>query len=622
MSSVHWAFASGALESASASTAGGSSATRVAPGGRVGPFTVERELGQGGMGRVLGVRLGEEAFALKLILHDRERVRQRLAREAEIVGGLAHPGIVPLRGAGVLGETPFLLYDLVRDARPLTAAWAKLELADRVRLLARVAEAVGYAHSCGVLHRDLKPDNVLVDALGEPRVIDFGLARHAEQERMTQTGAWLGTPAYMAPEQFEAATDAQRPAVDVWSLGVILFEALTDRLPFEAESMLELAVKVQSEDPPSPRVVNPEVPLALEAVCLRALDKDPELRYPDGRTLARELLLALRASAVGRGSWRLPGLGAAAALILCAGVAWSQLAPEPRNEAAAAAAHAALWEQRTREWEADRLVRVGRALVESDPEDLEVRQAFMVGLERSAEPAAALAQAEALLARDRSRVRAWETRAGSLYQLGRIADSQEVARQATQQFPERSALWTIRALCAIHEDEPEVALPFAERAVELRPDDLSAVSARGMARQLTGDVEGALADHGRVIEANNNYHARFNRAHLYKDRGDYARALEDFLAAAEQGGPADVQVQVGRLQCLIELDLSQALELSLELCRDFPANQELALLRARALERAGRIEPAQRAYRAALELDPQSNLGRYARRKLEALGGR
>ena len=179
-------------------------------------------------------------------VREQRALRQRLEREAQLVGALEHPGIVRLHGAGALPGTAFLLYELVPNARPLSAAWDALGIEERVELIAAVAEAVGYAHARGVVHRDLKPDNVLVDGAGRPRVIDFGLATHEDLERVTQSGAWLGTPSYMAPEQFGAERALQRPQVDVWSLGVMLYEALTERLPFHAATVLELFALLES----------------------------------------------------------------------------------------------------------------------------------------------------------------------------------------------------------------------------------------------------------------------------------------------------------------------------------------------------------------------------------------
>ncbi|MCA8920278.1 MAG: serine/threonine protein kinase, partial [Planctomycetes bacterium] len=282
MSDAEWSYASALIELEEEATEGPGALGSPAVGSEIGPFAVEANLGRGAMGEVFQVRYRGRSFALKLLANEDPRQRERLAREAQLVGALDHPGIVRLHGAGSVDDRTFLLYALVPAARRLSEAWAGLELTERVELIAAVAEAVGHAHAQGVVHRDLKPENVLVDGAGRPWVIDFGLATHADLGRLTQSGALLGTPSYMAPEQFAVEGALQRPPVDVWSLGVLLYEALTGTLPFPATTVLELSVLLQRCAPRPPRALVPEVPRAVEAVCLRALRLAQDERPPDG----------------------------------------------------------------------------------------------------------------------------------------------------------------------------------------------------------------------------------------------------------------------------------------------------------------------------------------------------
>jgi serine/threonine-protein kinase len=159
---------------------------------------------------------------------------------------------------------------------------------EAARLVAGLADAVQAAHEKGVVHRDLKPGNVLLTAEGTPKVADFGLARRADGPRMTATGAVMGTPAYMAPEQARGKKDIG-PAADVWALGVILYECLTGRVPFEGECTHDLLARVIAEEPTAPRTRNPKAPADLEAVCLKCLAKDPAERYGDAKELGVDL---------------------------------------------------------------------------------------------------------------------------------------------------------------------------------------------------------------------------------------------------------------------------------------------------------------------------------------------
>jgi len=266
------------------------------PGERVGDrFRIAAPIGRGAQGAVFRARddVAGRDVALKLLLADlSERARARFRREGEVMAGLSHPGIVRVYSAGEHAGVPYLAFELVEDARSLADAWDELDRPARLGALRDVAEALGHAHARGLVHRDVKPANVLLDPSGRARVTDFGLAWAERLERLTRTGAFVGTPIAMAPEQLFAERATISPATDVWALGVVLYRALTDAYPFPGPDLVHLAAQV-GRGPERPRALDRTVSPALEAACLRCLARDPRDRYPDGRALARALDAAL-----------------------------------------------------------------------------------------------------------------------------------------------------------------------------------------------------------------------------------------------------------------------------------------------------------------------------------------
>ena len=268
------------------------------PGTRVGPYVVGPVLGRGGMGIVYRAERPDlgRAFALKLVRPSRLEspdALPRFLREARAASGLAgHPGIVGVHDVGQDGAHCYLAMDLVEgpSLRELCRDDG-VPPVEAARLVAQAARAVAFAHSRGVLHRDVKPGNILVGADGAARVADFGLAAPAAptpaSTRLTRTGASVGTPAYMAPEQVRGEPADLR--TDVWGLGATLYEACTGRAPFDGGPEWQRFERILRADPPSPRRVAPAVSRDLETVALTCLAKDPAGRYPTADLLADDL---------------------------------------------------------------------------------------------------------------------------------------------------------------------------------------------------------------------------------------------------------------------------------------------------------------------------------------------
>lgn len=261
-----------------------------------GDYELQEEIGRGGMGivyRAVQRSLGR-VVAVKMLLRRELASHSDLARfrsEAEAAARLDHPGIVPIFEVGEQDGHPFYSMRLIEGttlAKRLQAG--TLPPREGARLLASVAEAVEAAHARGVLHRDLKPSNILIDAAGQPHVSDFGLAKQLEGDAtMTHTGAILGTPCYMSPEQAAGSRGDVGPASDVWSLGAMLYQVLVHRPPFQASNPMDTLLAVLELDPPLPRSIDRQVDRDLELIALKTLQKPQDLRYASAGALAADL---------------------------------------------------------------------------------------------------------------------------------------------------------------------------------------------------------------------------------------------------------------------------------------------------------------------------------------------
>jgi tetratricopeptide (TPR) repeat protein len=264
---------------------------------RIGDHEILDEIARGGMGVIYRAREphSERVVALKCVLAyqgDSDEALARFRREAETAARLDHPNIVPIYHVGETAQgAPFFTMkyaaggNLARVRGPL-----RQEPRQGVLLMAKVAQAVQYAHEQGVLHRDLKPGNILLDRRGEPLVSDFGLARCQEMgSHLTRSLTSFGTPGYIAPEQADGPAAQLTPAADIYSLGAILFELLAGRLPFPGDNAL--GVMKQSAEKPAPklRTIAPHLDRDLETICARCLERDPSARYRSAGALAQDL---------------------------------------------------------------------------------------------------------------------------------------------------------------------------------------------------------------------------------------------------------------------------------------------------------------------------------------------
>lgn len=264
-------------------------------------FVIGEEIGRGGMGVVYRARqksLNREV-ALKIALsgsYATDAERRRFAFEAEVAGQLRHPGIVPIFAIGADGDRHWISMQLIQGpSLQEVLRSGPLEPERAVVLIRKVAEAVAHAHAHGVIHRDLKPGNILLQLDEQPVITDFGLAKQLSAEMtMTETGQVLGTPHYMAPEQAAGQRSLVNTSADIYALGAVLYAMLTGQPPFQAASAHEVIRQVIEEEPPSLRKLNTDVPLELETICLKCLQKEPVLRYQTVQELIEELDRYLR----------------------------------------------------------------------------------------------------------------------------------------------------------------------------------------------------------------------------------------------------------------------------------------------------------------------------------------
>jgi serine/threonine-protein kinase len=265
-----------------------------------GRYRAQRRLGSGGMAEVWCAEdevLGRRV-ALKLMggrFAESPEFRERFRREAQAAAGLTHPNIVAIFDRSEWDGTPYIAMELVdgKTLKELVTERGPLPPEIALGLTEQILRALGYAHRRGIVHRDIKPQNVIIDREGQAKVADFGIARAGDTSEMTQTGAIVGTVQYLSPEQAEGHPVDRR--ADLYSVGIVLYELLTGQVPFDGEAPISIAIKQINERPVPPRQLEPRVPPAVEGVVLRALEKDPARRFQSAEEFIAALEQARRA---------------------------------------------------------------------------------------------------------------------------------------------------------------------------------------------------------------------------------------------------------------------------------------------------------------------------------------
>ncbi|MEO7114756.1 MAG: serine/threonine-protein kinase [Caldimonas sp.] len=264
--------------------------------GHIGRYALKYQLGIGGLGTVFAAHdpllsrlIAVKTLNVQVADDERESFNAMFINEARAAGGLSHPHIVTVFDAGISNQRAYIAMELLkgRDLRQLRQEGWRATPAEAALIVRRVADALAFAHSKGVIHRDIKPANIFMVGRTQPRVLDFGIARVAHRQDSTDAHSGAGSPYYMAPEQVRRELSDRR--ADVFSLGVVLYELLTDVKPFNGETLAQIREAVLHLEPPLASKVDAAVPKTLAAIAARAMAKDADQRFRSARSFAREL---------------------------------------------------------------------------------------------------------------------------------------------------------------------------------------------------------------------------------------------------------------------------------------------------------------------------------------------
>jgi tetratricopeptide (TPR) repeat protein len=642
-----------------------------------GRYELRRLLGRGGMGAVYLAHDSQldRQVALKLPRLSGEshpEARARFLREARAAAGLRHPNICPVYDAGEIGQTLYLSMAYI-EGETLSGRLARggpLPMAAAAALTATVARAMQAAHDHGIIHRDLKPANLMLDSHGQPVVMDFGLAQRttaACEVRLTQSGALLGTPVYMAPEQAGGDPEAVGPGCDIYSLGVILYEMLTGRVPFQSKQMGSLLAQVQRDPPPPPSRFRRDLPGELEAVCLKALAKTPEERFASMADFAAALApFAAGTSVVGapavtqtvayvppRRRWRVRAAGIVllAVLAVLAGALW--YAGQGKGKARDSIdKNTTLTEEESPREKLAGLLREGYQLINQqrfaeaavvaeqalqiDPQSpgaLAIRGTARAGRGKRQE---GLADCNAALKSNPETAMAYRTRGIIYTEMGRADAAIADLTVALRLGPNSTSNYINRCIAYLKLGEPEQATADASEALKRNAKLPKALGNRAAAYLIQGRHEEALADLNAALTMDpGSAHWHWVRSHVHAHKGDLTGAREDQEAAgkldANYKGKKSIPVAAPTKRALPKLSETEAASVKLSIAQaelahdkgDFkavlkaadgvlrldPDEPKALALKANALLLLGQVNEAWSCARRVVRLEPASALG-------------
>jgi eukaryotic-like serine/threonine-protein kinase len=561
----------------------------------LGKYVVVKELGRGGMGAVYKAWDGQlkRWCAVKLLVGTGAKDElARFRREAQTAAALRHPGIVGIYEVVEAGEKHFIAMEYVDGTSLAGEKFPALKAAD---LLSEVARAVEFAHSKGVIHRDLKPHNVMIDREGRPFVMDFGLAKSIDgPSHLTVQGTVVGTPSYMAPEQAEGKSSQVDRRSDVYSLGAVLYEMLTGRPPFKGPNPIETLRMVVNEDPVPPSRHNPAVLKDLETIVLKCLDKDRDKRYPSAKALAEDLerfvrggqIAAKRASVATRVSKQVKRKGTAVALgaaVLLVAVLLAAVLSSGSGRAKEIRSLVGQGDALSRSGDLDAALSRYDAALALAPDDARVRAKADDVRDRKRKAEAAEAQRT-----EAERKRREEARAKAQPEI-------DQGRSKIQRA--RTAFYQAGSDVARTDQLLQEAIAHFARAVDLLPDHAEALHLRGQAHYLRQSYAAAEKDFSAALKASSTFPAAcYDRGRVYlelavdalgqaKIRGEAAdedarayraKARADFDAYTRQGGGDPEQTEFAEaLLASADANHARAIEICDRLIARGTTNEEV-----------------------------------------------
>lgn len=611
----------------------------IRPGERVGPYRILRPLGEGGMGRVLlalDERLGRHV-ALKVLsgpLADDPVARERLLREAKAVSRITHPNVAALYDIGERDGDVYLAMEFVEgETLSRRIERGPLPVADLVTIGIQVADALEAAHGQGVVHRDIKPGNVLLKTDGSVKVVDFGLAMRMEMPpgslpsepsdgpdtRITRTGYTAGTISYMSPEQ--ARGEIPRFPSDLFSLGIVLYEAATGLLPFSRSSPLATAASILRDDPRPMKSLRPEVPSAFVETVGRCLEKDPAKRPVSAAAVAAALRLvdaghssrAIR-KALGPAQPVWPKVAAAVGITALAAFVVFRIVTggddvDIRNEEARK-----LWEQSvaydargTSRENLEHAAALARAALDREPGNpvLEAHLAYQLArLQLEDHDPGHTAEIEALaakaLASEEDLPEAWFARGWRQTLSEEFEGAAESARRGKDLAPHRWPGYVIGGRALLRLGKTEEGLEELKRGLEVEGGDVFTRTALAYELILLGRIDNAAAEFRRVLDYAPDFPvALTNLGGIYVMQGRYLDAIPIYQRLLRAQPNADAASNLGTAYFFLDRmpEAIREYERAIELAPHDPAHKRNL---ADAYEKTGRFEDARRYYEAGI----------------------